>query len=276
MAFTRRPVALALFLMCLVAFVVSSYFMAQRIARFNETKLGARAFFDTVVQNSFTFGGIPVRIRTLDDDPMVSGTDRVEITFGDEVLTLDETVPGGVDDLQTLERHNEWLRVFRFALAKGKSLDEVEAAIDSGTIEDRLVIVRRVPPPGVDTATWGEVWAKDWKFDFYELKTDGTIEYERLAYPSGRTGRAAKPGELVQGTWQFDAALQTMPPRRGPKPQFSNDAVRDFGWTHAGVGFSAVFGSVAFAFLIAPRREDRKLPAADAASEGPGSGKDRP
>lgn len=264
MALTKRPIALVAFLVCLAVFVVSSYFMAQRIARFNENELRPQAFFQPVQQTSFSFAGIPVQIRTLDKDPLTSGRDEVEITFGDEVLTLDETVPGGVDDLQTLERHEEWLRVFRFALAKGMTLDEVEAAIAGDTIDDRLVVVRRVPPPGADAATWGEVWAKDWKFDFYELKADGTIVHENLSYPSGRTGRAAKPGELEQGTWQFDAALQTMPRRRGPKPQFTNDAVRDFGWTHAGVGFSAVFGAVAFAFLVAPRREDRRLPPATA------------
>ena len=275
MAFTRRPIALVTLLICIATFVVSAFFMAQRIARFNETELRAKAFFQPVQQTSFSFAGIPVQIRTLDADARDDGVDTVEITFGDQSITLDETVPGGVDDLQTLERHAEWLRVFRFALARGKSVEEVEAAIRDDAIDDRLVIVRRVPPPGANVSTWGEVWAKDWKFDFYELTTDGSISHERLAYPSGRSGRAAQPGELVQGTWQFDAALQTMPPRRGPKPQFTNDAVRDFGWTHAGVGFSAVFGSVAAAFLLAPRREDRRLPPREAAPAGDGSGEDR-
>ncbi len=262
MPVTKRPIAFAFFVVSLASFVVSSYFMAQRIARFNESELRPKAFFQPVDQTSFSFGGIPVQIRTLDDDPLTSGKDRVEVRFGDQVLVLNETVPGGVDDLQTLERHEEWLRVFRFALARGMTLDQVQTAIENNTIDDRLVIVRRVPPPGADASTWGEVWAKDWTFDFYELKTDGTIVHENLAYPSGRSGHAAKPGELEQGTWQFDAALQTMPRRRGPKPQFTNDAVRDFGWTHAAVGFSAVVGAVALAFLVAPRREDRRLPPA--------------
>ncbi|MEM1072589.1 MAG: hypothetical protein AAGH71_07195 [Planctomycetota bacterium] len=260
MSLIQRPIALALLMVSFAAFLVSAYFMAQRIARFNETELRPQAFFQPVKQTSFSFAGIPVQIRTLDDDPLASGLDRVEIRFGDERVVLDETVPGGVDDVQSLARHEEWLRVFRFALAKGKSVEEVEAAIENDSIDDRLVVVRRVPPPGANTSTWGEVWAKDWTFDFYELKTDGTIEHQNLKYPSGRSGHAAKPGELEQGTWQFDAALQTMPRRRGPKPQFTNDAVRDFGWTHAGVGFSAVLGSVAAAFLFAPRREDRRLP----------------
>ncbi len=276
MPFTKRPIALVTLLLALAAFLFSGYEMSQRIANYNETKLGAMPFFQPVAQTSFSFAGIPVRIRTLDEDPMADGIDEVEITFGDKTLTLDETVPGGVDDLQTLERHREWLRVFRFALAKGMTPKQIEAAINDDTIEDRLVIVRRIPPPGADASTWGEVWAKDWKFDLYELTAEGEIVHERLAYPSGRSGRAAKPGELVQGTWQFDAALLTMPPRRGPKPQFTNDAVTDFGWTHAGVGFSAVLGSIAAAFLLAPRREDRRLPPADAGSDQPVSGEDGP
>lgn len=262
MALTKRPLALGTLILAVIAFVVSAYFMAQRIAQFNETKLGAMPYFQPVEQTSFTFAGIPVQIRTIDNDPMADGKDQVEITFGDETLTLDETVPGGVDDLQTLERHREWLRVFRFALAKGKTVEEIEALINADEIDDRLCIVRRIPPPGADAATWGEVWAKDWKFDLYELKPDGTITHERLNYPSGRSGRAAKEGELVQGTWQFHAALLTMPPRRGPKPQFTNDAVTEFGWTHAAVGFSAVIGAIAAAFLLAPRRADRMPPPA--------------
>ncbi|MEO1583031.1 MAG: hypothetical protein AAFR96_00480 [Planctomycetota bacterium] len=251
---TTRPIALTTLLIAVGAFTFSGYKMGTRIAAFNETKLAPTPFFQPVVQTSFTFAGRPVRIRTIDGDPTRDGRDEVEITFGDETITLNETIDGGVDDLQTLARHREWLRVFRFALAKGKTPQEIEEAIDSNEIDDRLTIVRRIPPPGADSSTWAEVWAKGWRFDLYELRADGTIAYEQLAYPSGRSGRKAKPGELVQGTWQFHAALLTMPPRRGPKPQFSSDAVGDFGWTHAGVGFSAVVAAVAAAFFFAPRK----------------------
>lgn len=245
----RRTAAVVL-AVSLVVFLASSAVMAARIHRFNREQLGAKPVFAPIMDPVFRFAERPVSFIT-DDSRTVP---VVTLAYGDRTLDLPQTIPGGVESLPDLRRHEDWLRVFRFALTKGQTVDEVGAAIREGSIRDRLAVVVRIPPRGVDPASWGQVWAKRWKFDLHELMPDGTIVSERLGYPTRKRGEPPKPGELVEGSWQYHAALLTMPPNRGPAPRFGNDAVGEFGWTFAGVGLSAVAAAVATGFLLAPRR----------------------
>jgi hypothetical protein len=247
---TQRRAAGAVLVISLGVFLLSAGAMAARIHRFNREQLGAKPVFAPIMDPAFSFADRPVSFVT-DDSGAVP---VVTLAYGSSTLALPQTIPGGVEALPDLRRHEDWLRVFRFALTKGQSVDEVGASIRDGSIQDRLAVVVRIPPGGVDPDTWGQVWAKRWRFDLHELMPDGTIASERLGYPTRKRGEPPKPGELVEGSWQYHAALLTMPANRGPAPRFGNDAVGEFGWTFAGVGLSAVAGAVAAGFLLAPRR----------------------
>ena len=92
-----------------------------------------------------------------------------------------------------------------------------------------------------------------WTFDIYELTEAGDIVHERLAYPSKRRGNEPpKEGELVEGTWQYDAAMTSIPPVARPKPQFDNDASLQFGLDFFLAGVFGMVMILSAGFLFAP------------------------
>lgn len=235
-----------------VAFVIAVASLAKKIANYNENELPARAYFSPVVDEHFAFGLNEVKFseETSENDQVY-----VNVSFGDESLRIRETIPNDLDFLPDLRRYEDWLRVYRFVLVKGMSGKEAMQGILDDTLDDRLVIVVRTPPPGTDHRTWGEVWNNGWMFDLYELKESGEIVHERLAYPSKRRGsEPPKEGELLEGTWQYDAAMTSIPPVSRPKPQFDNDASLEFGWDFMLAGVAGVVFALAAAFFFAPKR----------------------
>lgn len=104
--------------------------------------------------------------------------------------------------------------------------------MDEGKVAKRLVLVTRTPRPGVDPDTWGKVWYKDWTFDFYEFLPEGGFQHQTLRYPTTKEYEAGKSGEIEDGTWQFQAALRTMPTMQaGPRLKFKKSGFTAMGWT---------------------------------------------
>lgn len=252
MRLKERPLSATIMAISAIAFLVGGIGMARTIARFNKEELQPRAYFTPVAATAFAFGENQVEFT---EEFSESGQRFVVVTFGDETIRLRETIPGELDYLPDLRRYEDWLRVYRFALVKGMSGVEAMRAIERDELDDRLVIVVRTPPPGTDHRTWGEVWSDGWMFDLYELKESGEIVHERLAYPSKRKGdEPPKEGELQEGTWQFDAAMTSIPPVARPKPQFNNDASLLFSWEFALAGVAGIVFALSTAFFFAPKR----------------------
>ena len=220
--------------------------------------------FEIVDADSFTYAGLPVAFTPGAPDP--DGTPTLDMTFGDRTLHLRNTIPGN-DALPGLLPYENWLRVLRFVEATGITTAEAAERLEEG--KDRLAVVTRSLNPGVDPRTWGSVWRNDWRFTFYELRPDGSIETSRRRFPEStrsldRRQNAARragepvpnrsPEDLTPEDWRYDAALQVMPPGAGPKMVFDPEALEGAGWAWPASVFSLLGMTVAMAFAIAPKR----------------------
>ncbi len=196
------------------------------------------ATFIEVDSRGFTYAGRPVTITDADDN----GVPTLVVRYGDRELRLRVTIPTRHEALKAigLAAHRDWFRIFRFVETSGIASEEVEALVARGELTDRLVLVTRTPRQGVDPETWGQVWKRDWVFDFFELKPDGTIETQRLRFPSTKSDQPYAEDELKERTWQYEAALLSMPPSGQPKGKYRNDAVRAMGWTWPAAAFSSL------------------------------------
>lgn len=234
----------------LAVLLVSVGVMARRID-FYQTTRPTPLFWWQVDTRRFEFAGRPVAIA---DEAMAEGGsgEGIVVRYGEEALRLPATVAPASPQLPGLARHRDWVQVLRFAESGRLSYEEFRAGVEAGRIRDRLAVVVRVPP--VDESGGrpgpGEVFRKEWVFDLYELRPEGGFNHERLRFPQGRKPRE---GELVEGTWQFEAALLVMPPLGRPNPRFTADALPALGWTLPAAAFSGLALTWAFASLVAPR-----------------------
>ncbi|MBS0196358.1 MAG: hypothetical protein JSR77_06335 [Planctomycetes bacterium] len=222
---------------CSVGLGVSAWAMAGKVVSFHESSKREVYVFDRLNSRSFEYAGKKV---VFEDDRRDQANQVLNVTYGEETLKLHVSVPGNAK-LPDLEPHADWMRVMRFALRSGRTMDEFKRDLGTSALPDRLAIVTRTPRPGTDPQTWGEVWMKDWMFDFYEFKPAGGFTHERLRFPTNRVGEALKEGELKENTWQFQAALQLMPPaaRERLANKTTNDAMSRLGWT---LPAAAIFG----------------------------------
>lgn len=213
----------------------------NRLAEANRTSEKELFVFQVLDDREFQFARRPVRIIDWADER----GEGVDIHFGDEILRLLAPFPSASSQLPGLVRHDRWLRVLRFAPRRGVSMEELERRIASGELSDRLTVVVVLPRPGSDPETWAKVWHREITFDVYEFLGDGSIVHERFDYPESdrslarrqakarREGRPIpqrSPTDLVEGTWQYHAALLAIPKGREPTPRFIADGWESAGW----------------------------------------------
>lgn len=255
-AAASRRIALVIGLVGLVGLIAGVLAMGRRIDEFQHSRAQKTWVFQVLNERAFKFGGHDVTLTDTSDRAAGMLREFVVVRFGDAELRLPVAVPSKFK-LPGLASHEDWLRVLRFAESTGLAEADAAARIARGEIRDRLVIVTRSVRGGTDPGTWGEVRRKDWQFDFHELIAEPgkspRFENERLGYPTARWGDDEKPGELHEGTWQFSAALFTMP-RNRPNPQFRYSALRSLGWVLPATGVSAMLAILGFAFAVKPRR----------------------
>jgi hypothetical protein len=254
--------------------------MITSIQRFN--KENPRRLFATkrVYEREFTYAGKPVKFTDIfpagtpathkDGRPSFNSpqtpADALEIAFGEGDSAQRVRVPVHVPSTVTLPdllAHNDYLRVLRMVETTGRDMRETLAKMEKGEVPDRLIIVARIPPAlptQQELETWGKVWKKRWAFDIWELLPDGTIHQERrLRYPTGGPFRQAKEGELQDNTWQFAAALTTMPQEGGigPTVKLFNNALRAASLALPGAMFCGLGLSLCLAFAFAPGKRVR-------------------
>jgi hypothetical protein len=260
----KRPKTALTMAVSAVVFAVAVVMLGIKIADFNKNELPARAYFSAVTADRFSYGEHPVSFTEEIDE---AGSKVVVVNFGDQTLRLRETIKNDLGFVPDLRRYEDWLHVYRFVMVKGMSgKDAIDGILDD-SLDDRLAIVVRTPPPGTNHRTWGEVWSGGWMFDLYELKESGEIVHERLGYPSKRKGNEPpKDGELVEGTWQFDAAMTSIPPVSRPKPQFNSDASLLFGLDFIIAGIAGVAFAFAAGFYFSPSKRTEESDAAEAAA----------
>lgn len=243
-----RTRGLALFCGCasLALLGVSLWKMSARV---NEALAGKiRHVFMPLLDPEFTFAGRDVVLAY--EPPEGAGPDgvgtienpgHIRVTYGDQTLPILVTIPPDASKLRLplITAHQDWMQVLRFTEGTAAQLQRVNQAIERGELPDRLVIVTRIPPQGVDPSTWGRIRRKEWSFAFYEFLPDGSFRKEQLRFPTSKRYQPNAPDELAEGTWQFGAALMVMPKGTVPSPRFADDGLRAMGWTLPGAAVGA-------------------------------------
>jgi hypothetical protein len=282
-----RPKLLIIAGVSLAAMVFGGYSMATRVGAFNKSADRELFVYASVIDRTFTYADREVRFvdsvkesLQAEGEPgeLPFGAERVTIHYGDDTLELVPTMQPDPAELPGLTRHMNWMRVVRFAPRSGLSIDELEEAIQSREVTDRLAIVVFEPPRGADPRTYGEVWKRDAWFSFHELLPGGGFRSQRLKFPESkrsferRTQQALRDGEpaptrpeyeLEPRSWQYGAAQivrsgrdqpTMLPGSMTPDLAFSSDAIGSMGWTLPLTSIATLAFAVSLALAFAPRR----------------------
>jgi len=252
-----RPLALIGLIVSLAALLVSVGLMSRKVNAFYESSEHTLWMFDPISDREFTYAGRAVSIM---DEDVPDGRVVVAVRYGDVVERINATIPPLPAQVPGLVRHQDWLRVLRFAEHGKRDFREAKRELDSGAIADRLVLVVRRPPPGMNPEALGRVAQKEWMFDLYEFKPEGGFAIQRLGWPESEreararaaSGQGPNVSKLQEGTWQYYAALMVMPIK--PTPRFTGDAVRAMGWTLPSAAFSALAVVASVIALTSARR----------------------
>jgi hypothetical protein len=244
---------------------VSVWRMAARASGYYRDTDHESFVFRDVQDREFRFAGLPVSITDTTDAPP-----GVVVRYGEREFRIDATRRIEQGSFPGLSRHEQWLRVLRFAPRGRMTSDELEAAIDAGTVADRLVIAVYDPRIWADGRPMGEGQSGDALFTLHELLPGGEIRTETYSYPLSRRAAAAPPRTgappLPEDSWQYYASLMLMPRGSKPTPRFTSDAVRSLGWTLPAAAFSGLTLTLSLPFALAPRR---KKPATGDATSAP-------
>jgi hypothetical protein len=249
---SSRALAFVGLLASLLALLVSVGLMMRKVDAYHGSNEHQLWMFQPVGDREFTYAGRPVSI--IDEEGPGKALTLV-VRYGDAIERIPAPAASLSSQIPGLIRHQDWLRVLRFADHGRRDYQEARAEMETGKLADRLVLVVRRPPPGLNPDAMGRVAQTEWKFDLYEFKPEGGFTIQRLGWPeSERQAHAramASPGsgpdasKLQEGTWQYYAALMVMPIK--PAPRFTTDAVRAMGWTlpSAAISSLAVIASLA-------------------------------
>lgn len=204
------------------------------------------------------------------------GRGSINLAFADASVDIPVGVPSAFD-LPLMPRTEDWLKVLLFYEPRpGDTLATFLAAVEGKQRldEERLVIVARRPNPGQnasrfrvdDTWAWGETQRLNWTFDFHECLPDGTISSQTFRFPISPTKQKyidanladppdpSLPPPLDERSWQYYAALRTMPPGAGPKHTFKDSALTAAPFSLPLSAFSLLAFAVSLAFALAPAR----------------------
>lgn len=269
-----RAIAFSVAGVATLTLLFSAWRLAVRIDAWNREHARPVFCFIPADRTEFTFANRPV---TITDDLDDQGEGDVVIRYGDDTLRLPVEIPNKYP-LPGLARHADWLRLHLFAEASGMSYADFDRAVSAGKITPRLVAVVRSPNTkpakeghfNLETDEdwgWGEVRRDRWRFTFYEFLPEGGWRSETLRFPesgesfyrrrvkadlAGEAPPERAPDELVEGSWEWQAAIPLM--NRPPSITNEQQALRNSGWTLPVASASMVVLMLSLAFGLAPRR----------------------
>lgn len=273
-----RRIAWVGFVVSLVLLALGAWNLAQRIHQYNAENPREHPYFITVDKPEFGYEG---RIVSFVDEVDSSGEGQVIVHFGDDTAAIGVGVPNPLP-LPGLARHEDWLRVVLVGEPHGRTFEQFQAAVRSGEVVPRLVVVTRHLNPGIDDSRfglevdessreYGEVMRKRWTFGFLELLPGGGFRQWTLRYPesersyqgrvmaaaqAGESTPARSPDELQEDSWEWYAALLVIPSGKAPNRSFRNDALTFAGWALPATSLG-ILGCMGFlAFALAPRRSE--------------------
>ncbi|MEM1071546.1 MAG: hypothetical protein AAGB48_01110 [Planctomycetota bacterium] len=253
---TPRRIAIGTLALSVVAFSAAVTAMAQKVARFNRDQLPPKPVFSPVDATAVLFGGHELRFDHQDAE---TGSDSIIVSFAGESLRLREEIPNELDAVPDLRRYEEWLRLYRMVIVDNMSTAQALEAVSRDELDDRLVMVVLRPPAGaVEAGGWGRVWFHTFQFDIYEFTEDGRILSDRYKFPTAEQAETPSEGELIEGTWQYDAAMQSIPPVSRPEPTSVQNASLALGWTFPVAGLSSLTAMASLIGVFVLGRDTRR------------------
>lgn len=253
-----------------VLLAISISVMSGRVTTYNDA-LPDPFVFKTQSSREFIAWGKKVTItdvRVTDESKQDHAA--VEVHFGDSKVIIPVIEPK-LERFKDLSAHEESLAVLSFApIREGRAITE-----PFSDEHWRAVIVSRQTAEGWNEDTWGEVRVKDFTFLIYELLPDGTFASQAPRKMQFRDRRGRVPDEVYareelkragkpvppmseqltkvepieERTWEWQAALFTVPKGQVSRYRFKSDAVSAMGWTLPGAGV-AMLGAIVGTFLI--------------------------
>lgn len=271
---TLRRIGLVVTILSIGAVAVVMPAMARKVGAHRERVAAERWAVQRVAEGEFVyFDGVRGRVveRPGDAIRLEWGEDAVEIPVGGR------NAPG----LPGVLRYEAWFAILAMAPARG-DIEELEEGLADGSIEPRFIAVARQPAPGVDPETWGVADTSDWRYRYWILTPEGTIEPfaepysytyygEEVVETDYRSYKALK--RLPSSSWQFVAAMEVTPGLHTPAARNSSpisypnyagvrEDIEAMGWTWPASGVAFLGLSVGVIMLAASfvRREDRMPP----------------
>ena len=273
----RRGIWWALVLISLVAIIVAGIELTQRIGAYYEQVEHPLFAYIEVASTDFTFADRDVQLEEIQ---LENGEPMIRVTFGDETLDLDVVYPPKHELPTLFDRQREWMGMFFFADRSRMTMQEFQEKIVSDEIKPRLAIVTRTPfgmeptkEPRYDSIardeneSTGESRRDLYRYDFYELKRDGSIEHQAKRFPEsgksfmrrrvnaelkGEEAPQRSDDEIQEYTWEYGAALKVT--NRPPGITLEKQALLNAGWTLPVVASGFLLLVVSFVFAIAPDR----------------------
>ncbi len=263
-----RAVALGVTVLSTLLFAGAIAPMTQRIRTFNTQAQFLNVHFEPVVSRSIQVEGFPA--GALKDHEK-----GIELTFGGSTRVI-PVKPPPARDMPNLAGYDEWLKVL--------ACFQVDRDDDNRQVRrvgsERLMIVVRRTPEGLEPEAWGQVRRIDWVFDFYELGKDGSVSHTVKRWPRKyrsenrlqREARGESPNlspeqlaaskalaaiePIAERTTEFAAAMHVIPKLSVPDHKFTDTAFSPavLGWTLPVSMFAVLGFAGGLVFTIAPRR----------------------
>jgi hypothetical protein len=246
--------------------------MARRVAAFNAASgvAAGRYHFEPITSRDVRVEGFPD--ARLDDALTPEGRAAVRLTYAGSTTLIPVKAPPA-KDLPGLAAYDEWLKVLAvYEVGRDEAGRQVRLA---GS--ERVWIVVRRTPEGVDPRGWGQSRRTEWVFDFYDLRRDGTVdrfarrwpgsEHAEKALEAAARGEGGRPPDptvaailgvprLRERTPEYGAAMHVIPKLNVPQYRFNNDAFSPavLGWTLPASMLSGLALTGGLVFALAPRR----------------------
>ena len=241
--------------------------MAHRISDFNTASHYARFHAEIQSQRDFQIGVFPRVLLTDFADDRGRTFLKLDYAGTEHRVPVHKPAAPNVPDLGI---YDEWVKVLAVNQVQRDPATGQSSPVP-GT--DRLLVVSRITPEGLDPESWGAVHRNEWLFRFFDLRRDGSVDEETWRWPMAKDEyekafqkRAAAPDAdpalkaiaavpvLKERTVEYFAAMHVIPKLNVPKYKFTDTAFNFtvLGWTLPVSMLSGLALTIGVFFIFAP------------------------
>lgn len=263
-----KKIALMVMLASAGVFAAAIAPMTSRIRDFNAGAKFLHVHFEPIVSRKIVVEGFP-------EGTLTDADKGIALSYGGKT-TLIPVKPPPAKGLPNLAGYDEWLKVLA-CFQVDRDGENKQFRRDGS---ERVLIVVRRTPEGLDPEAWGQVRRIDWVFDYYDLGKDGSVTHTTKRWPrkyrSEKRLQAEAKGEkpdlsneqieaaqalaaiepIAERTVEYAAAMHVIPKLNVPEHKFTDTAFSPavLGWTLPAsmLGLLGVAGGLVF--TLAPRR----------------------